>query len=369
MNNAPNEREHAHRHLAVQTKTVPWHPRYRQGVLDLLSDVPYKPALWQWEFENNPFGETFSPVLMVGRDDKVVGFNGVMPIEATEKGQPIDALWSCDFHVSEAWRGVGVGSLIKAELHRKASIIMAFGISDQASHVLQHLGWRPHQNVHNYRLQRQHRSVRDWAFSALQCFNRLRGLFEPQGFPLSVKVSSVLADAEKVNALWEREKAGYPRVVKRDYSYLDWKYQQHPLARYAFVEVWDEQRLAALMVVRYHDGTLRIVDYSGPAYNQRLKRALVRHTRRHWRHARQISAVTSDLELGCCLKAEGFFRPRTQPRFYVYEHRKDKLSRDSEWFIMAGDSDGELLGAAADFCGGDRPLSSCQEAERIGTCL
>lgn len=349
-----------------QARSVPWHPRYRQGVLKLLSAVPYKAEIWEWEFESNPFGKPFSPVLMVDPEDQVVGFNGVMPIEASEWGRPIDALWSCDFHVAPGWRGLGLGSRIKAELHQKARTLMAFGISDQASLVLQHLGWQPDWSVRNYRLLRQRKGWRDWMFMALQCFNRLRGLLESSRERLSVGVRSTLPEPALVNTLWEREKAGYPRVVRRSHAYLDWKYQQHPLARYAFVCAWEGERLAALLVVRYHGQTLRIVDYSGPAKGLGLKRALIRYVRVHWRHAGQILSVTSDFELGRSLKAEGFFSPRTRPRFFVHEADEADFDRSHHWFIMAGDSDGELLGAAGDFCGGEPPPVITGQPEQDG---
>lgn len=342
-------------------KQVDWHPRYREGILRLLGDVSYKPVIWSWQFEHNPFAKPFTPVVFVDDTDRVIGFNGVMPIRATDRGEPLDALWSCDFYVASDWRGKRLGSSIKAALHQQANQIMAFGVSDKACEVLSHLGWQRYEDIHTYRLIRKRGSLRNWAFTALQCLNRLRGGAERGASDLTVEVRSHLPPAELVDGLWERSEPGYAKVVTRNHAYLDWKYQRHPLARYAFVCAWRGQGLAGILVVRYHAGQLRVVDYCGPAQDPSLKKVMIRTCRKQWRHADQITAVTSCPELGACLLGEGFFRPRSRPRFFVYTADPSRVPSDSGWFIMSGDSDGELLAASADACEGQRPFSTLVE--------
>ena len=93
-------------------RCVPWQPKYREGVLKLFRDVPYKAELWHWQFESNPFGLPFTPVVLVDDEDTVVGFNGVMAARATDQGEAIRVLWSCDFYLAEPWRGQGLGHVI-----------------------------------------------------------------------------------------------------------------------------------------------------------------------------------------------------------------------------------------------------------------
>ncbi|MDX1634510.1 MAG: GNAT family N-acetyltransferase [Marinobacter sp.] len=342
-------------------KQVDWHPKYREGILRLLGDVPFKPAIWEWQFEQNPFGKPFTPVIFVDDNDRVVGFNGVMPILATDRGKPLDALWSCDFYIAPDWRGKKLGTHIKAALHQQANQVMAFGVSDKACDVLTHLGWKRYEDIHTYRLIRKRGSMRNWAFTGLQVLNRLLGVTEKVSGHFTLEVQSHLPAAQLVDELWDRSASGYGKVVTRNHAYLDWKYQRHPLARYAFVRAWRGETLAGVLVVRYHGGQLRIVDYCGPARDQLLKRSLIRACRKHWRHADQITAVTSDRELGTCLLQEGFFRPRSQPRFFIYTGDCSCLPSDAGWFVMAGDSDGELLAASADACEGRRPFSTSVE--------
>lgn len=332
-------------------RCVPWQTKYREGVLRLFRDVPYKAELWHWQFESNPFGLPFTPVLLVDSEDRVAGFNGVMAVRATDRGKDIRVLWSCDFYLAERWRGQGLGSVIKHELHKQSPVIMAFGISNRASDVLRHLGWVPNESLRSFRMLRRRKGLRSWVLSALQWLNRLSRAFSavPGMSGLKIKVCSSLPVAEQVDTLWERCAADYGRIVRRDFTYLNWRYQRHPLGRYGFVCAWEDDRLTAILVTRFSRRTLRIVDYCGPAIDQSLKRAVVGAAVRHWPHANQVMSVTSDPELQEIFLAEGFVQHRGRPRFYIYEPDVESSAESSSWFIMAGDSDGEFLQAASDF--------------------
>lgn len=332
-------------------RCVPWQTKYRKEVLSLFSDVPFKAELWQWQFESNPFGLPFTPILLVDSKDRVAGFNGVMAVRATDRGEDIRVLWSCDFYLAERWRGRGLGSVIKHELHKQSPVIMAFGVSDRASDVLRHLGWKPDKSPRTFRMLRRRKGLRSWLLSALQWLNRLSLTLSaaPDMPGVRIEVCSRLPVAEQVDTLWELCAPHYGRIVRRDFIYLNWRYQRHPLGRYGYVCAWEDDKLIAILVTRFCRQTLRIVDYCGPANNLPLKRAVVGAAVRHWPHANQVVSVTSDPELQKTFLAEGFVKLRGFPRFYIHEPGVENASDSSSWFIMAGDSDGEFLQAASDF--------------------
>lgn len=341
--------------LHEQLRLVPYAARYRASVLALFESVPYKAAIWAWEFENNPTGKVFDPVVIVNADDQVVGFNGIIPVTATSHGQALDLAWSCDFYVSADYRGQGVGTWLKKELDKRAAIVMAFGVSDQADKVLSHLGWVRPNGVYNYRLGRELGSLRALALQGLQWLNRLLGWLTPRVYNGRLSVQECLPDPAEVNALWASVAPDYDCVVTRDYAYLDWRYQKHPRAHYGYVIARSGDLLEGILIVRYGGGSLKLVDYCGPAHNAGLKRALIRFCRRQWRHADVFSMTTSDMEMGQSAAREGFFRARSQPRFFmrVVPGSRSQVPLDNpHWFIMTGDSDGELLQAAADFSRG-----------------
>lgn len=327
---------------------VAWEARYKDEVLALLKDVPFKQLIWKWQFEENPYGRPFRPVVFVDDKNRVIGFNGVMPVMATEKGSPIDAIWSCDFYISPDCRGKGFGTKIKQELHQQADEIMAFGVSDRACEVLEHLGWERQRNVHTYRRILRPKSIRAWSLVFVQLLSRVSRIRRNGGsLNLSLQVSDRLPDATAVDDLWSRCEPHYEKVVSRTFAYLDWKYQKHPLARYAFVTALSEGLLLGLIVVRFERGTLRLVDYCGPVDDNETKKALIRHCLKHWSHAVRVTVTCSNAKMDEILKACGFLRIRSKPRFYVFKRTPVDSVHDKGWFLMGGDSDGEMLSASA----------------------
>jgi len=271
------------------------------------------------------------------------------------------ALWSCDFHVAPHWRGKKLGSRIKAALHQQAVVIMAFGVSDKAYEVLLHLGWKPQLNLRRYRLLRRKSTLRHWALGFVQQLNRSRVVARKFADCYELQALDRLPERNEVDTLWHEVKGQFGKVVARSYAYLDWKYQRHPLARYSFISARKETRLAGILVVRYQNERLRIVDYCGPARNFDLKRSLVRSSRLRWKSAKLLTATLSDAEFGEALVQEGFVRLGTRPRFLVYTSDAYTPPSNAGWFIMAGDSDGELLAAAADACDGDRQTERLEQ--------
>lgn len=328
-------------------ESVTYSAQIRAGVLALLETVPYKGLIWQWQFEQNPFCETFHPVVFVDEHDRVIGFNGIVPVKAAHYGKPMDTVWSCDFFVASDYRGKGLGSRIKKELNQRADTIMTFGVSEKAEKVLTHLGWQRNDAIFSYRLLRRFDSYRALILGGVQLLNWLKGRRRPETNRFRIFTHSRLPAREVVDRLWAHSQDAYEKVVSREFAYLDWKYQHHPLARYSFVSAWEEDVLAGLMVTRFHRNQLKVVDYCGPAHASSLKAELIAYIRHQWRHAEQISLVTSDLEMGRCLCDQGFFRARTQPRFFARSNTNDENPAKG-WFVMAGDSDGELLAAAYD---------------------
>lgn len=325
---------------------------HRPQVLALFSDVPFKGAIWEYQFLNNP-GATlhgFQPV--VAEDGgRVVGFNGVVPVSIVWNGKPIEALWSCDFKVSAELRGQGVGRLIKEDLAKKSPVLMAFGISPVASMVLQRMGWHANQDVHFLKKIRRPRSLRDVALTVFQFLSAALNWSYGGGRLTTLRKERLPGNGE-IDDLWIKVQAGYNKVVMRNGAYMDWRYQQNPFGTYRFIEVRGENgQLEAIGVVRASGGQVRLVDYVGPASNLAVKRALVKAMLEYWQGAIAFSAMTSDSELKRVMKSLGFYQGREQPRFYVWASNTvfepTVCERSAQgWFVMGGDSDGDLLQAA-----------------------
>lgn len=324
-----------------------YRPEHRSGILQLLNDAPFKERIWTWQFEDEAMADTFDPVILLD-GDRVVGFNGVMPARLNYLGQRVDGIWSCDFYVASECRGQGLGRTIKEALMEKAPVIMSFGVSPRASAVLEHMGWRRSPEVWTYRHIRHGHSLRDHLLRCLQLLNRITGGRRPPHAG-RLQWQSVLPEAGEVDALWERQSGHFTKVVVRDHRYLDWKYQRHPMAQYKFLVARDRaEGLEALMVVRRSDATVRIVDWLGDPGNASLIRTMVARCMADCTEATVFTLTTSDPVMGRAVEHCGFFRGRTQPAFFVRSILEEDPNPERGWFLMGGDSDGELLLAARD---------------------
>lgn len=328
-------------------RVVDYRPEMKDGIISLMGGLPYKKRIWDWQFTCNPFDSPFDPVVVV-EDGRVVGFNGLMPIRVVYKGQEIEALWSCDFYVDKACRGQGLGKHIKEELVKKSPLIMSLGISNAAAPVLLKMGWRSSLDVFNYRRIRYPSSFRNALLMFLQLYFRVRGGFNHKSTSYDLVVSDSLPEPELVDALWVKNAHTYQKTVVRNWRYLDWKYQHHPLVKYKFLLVSLAGELKGIAVLREHNEAARLVDYLGPATDYGLQRALVRAFVRQYANKKFLSCTTSGTCFGKVLLDMGFFRARTQPRFYVRSELPGDVDCERGWFVMGGDSDGEMLLAASE---------------------
>lgn len=328
---------------------IDYRPEHRRKILEFFADVPFKEQIWRWEFEESPGAKKrgFKPVLMAD-EQGVVGFNGVMPVSVTFENETVDALWSCDFHVAARARGQGLGQGIKRHLMGAAPVIMSFGVSEQAAIVLRKMGWRPSQEVQSFRKIVRARSLKELALKCIQLGNRLlSGINE--SYSGTITASDSLPAQQEVDDLWAQCASSYRKVVNRHYDYLDWRYQQHPLASYRFLVARSPGgQLDGMLVVRENRGVARIVDYVGRADDVGLMRSLVQEVAAEFPHARLHVTTASGESMQAALKREGYCLTRSRPALYVRSELENVAEPEKGWFVMAGDSDGELLAASYD---------------------
>ena len=314
---------------------------HRDAILELLGSAPYKRELWHWQFEQR---EHLQPPLILLHQHKVIGFNGSMPVNLHSSQGRRPAIWSCDFILDPAYRGQGLGQVIKAELKRRHQVIMSLGISEQASPVLLKSGWQQNTEVESFQKILQPRRVRDVALIGIQRFNQIKHSIDTN---LSWEVHNMNLyqfSITVLDQLWNSVKNKYHNCISRDGAYISWRYKQHPHASYACLGAFYKETLKALVIYRIDGDRAVLVDYIGPANQLRVKSHLVHAFLNNVRFCQQINCTTSDPQLKYALAEAGFRRTRHQPRFYVWSDDHDQLARNV--FIMGGDSDGDMLAAS-----------------------
>lgn len=319
-----------------------YRPEHLQQVVRMLGNPAVRARLWAWQFESNPRGIPFDPVVATD-GDRVVGFNGVMPVRIRFDGADRLACWSCDFNVDAGYRGGGVGRILKDELHARHPLLLTFGVSEIAVQVLSHMGWRRNGDVAEYRRIQRASSHRDRALQLIQTGNRLRYLLTdwPAG-SLVVETRDTLPEAAELDALWQRVAPGYQRIVCRDHAYLDWRYGRFPGDGYRFLCVRRQDRLEGLLVHREYADRSRLVDLIAAAGDHGSRAMLVHAWLQSSRGCRLQQVVCADAATHEVLEAAGFMRTRSRPGFFVHDGAPTG-GCERDWVIYAGDSDGEFL--------------------------
>jgi len=333
--------------MADKIKIIPYSPAHKQAILDLLDSKPFKQQIWEWQFIQNPYATKFEPVILVDRWGTIIGFNGIMPVRIKIDDEVLAALWSCDFVVDSRYQSKGYGKVIKKDLHTRAPLIMALGISDMAARVLPRMGWQKNNIVDSFRKLNRITDAKSLLIATIQLINRVRASKKGQrAGTYEIVNSEILPEAGVVNRLWNGVSSDYRKIVVRDYPYLHWRYEGHPLARYRFISAWRQGDIVGLIVVRITEQNAHLVDYIGPAFDYGLKVALLEKFLSITTRLDYLHCSTSDREWKQLLQDYGFYKQEGKLRFYIFSAMEKKDDALSDWFIMGGDSDGDMLRAS-----------------------
>ena len=307
---------------------------------------------------------------------KVVGFNGLMPVRVKTEAGVMDAAWSCDFVVDAAHRRSGVGRLLKAALDHQAPLIMAKGTSQSAAQVLPRCGWVEGQGPRQFVLFMRPLDLRYRIVALLQGIARIGfRVAAPKGSAgTTIERSEQLPPAGELDELWTEYAAGYAKTVIRDSAYVTWRYHDGPCSGYRYYAARHAGRLRALLVVREDGEGTRIVDYVGPARALELKYALVDAVRNDSHGQERLNLVTTDREFQTVFRRLGAWPTRGGATGFFVRDPGGTVARPAEdWFLMDGDSDGEMLAMARESAPSlelremeEEALESCREAwERL----
>ncbi len=330
-----------------KTQIVNYTSDCKQGVLQLMSDVPYKKLIWHWQFEENPFGLPFDPIV-IKHGEKIVGFNGAMNVEITYDGKCMDAMWSCDFYVHSDFRGKGLGTKIKQKQFNTNSLIMALGLSDTAVYVWRKNGCKPNEDICVMRKYQKADSFRKLIWVSLQTLEYIKG--QPTRIydkAYQYTINDTLVNKHDVDELWKTAQNSYNKIVVRNYNYLHWRYENHPLEDYQFIHVFRNGKLAAIGIFRKHKNNAMFIDMVAHSSDTKARSALITGWLKLYSDSEIYNCISTDSLLKKCLLAHGFHITRDKLWLFVHSTIQNHIDPEQNWFIMPGDSDGEFLSAAA----------------------
>lgn len=336
--------------MSHSTQEVRYNQNLRNNILLMMNSKMFKEYIWEWQYHDDGGQSNFEPVILADKWGTVIGFNGYMPVEIKYNDNLIRGVWSCDFYVDERYRSQGVGTRIKHILNYRFPMILALGISDAALHVHKKAGWQAIQEVEAFKKISHINTIKSqviWLYQLLSKMHHSRNrLIADTGLPdLQILIQTTLPDPGKLDALCYKVLPGYHKTIIRNSAYLRWKYQEHPLVQYKYLVMTSENALLALLVFRDTTNNLTIVDYLGPnQYAYKLN--LFEYLSRTYPDKATSSCTTSDADWKDILLRSGYRRLKSKIRFNVGTSLGNKTDANSNWFIMGGDSDGDLLSSS-----------------------
>jgi len=312
----------------------------------LYPDQAHKEAIWRWQFAPRLGRDCL--VLTARENQRLVGFNALMPVSISYEGSEHDAWWSCDFIVDPEFQGRGIGSRLKdAMLEKIEAPILSMGISSQAWPILIKKGWEPGPSLFLY----------ERIFKPSRERQRLLQLWSSLRSGVS-RIAEVLQSSSK----WQLESLNElpaPDLIDKlryggrnhnsveaikDHAYLSWRYASFPFKCYQYLLFRDGAGVPkGLLIYRVdRDSRVEVTDCLGCTPNATLVRAIASKLKTEG--ARSIFWRIQAQDLSLHLVRAGFIRKRYATRF-VYRAGQRTLH---SWRLSSGDSDGDFLGAALD---------------------
>ena len=314
--------------------------------------VQKKRAVWDWLYGENPDAVKMPKGVVLLEDGEVLAFIGIMPVRLKYGDRVIDAHWTLDGIMNPKCRGKGYGEKIYTRAVQKCEFVhMGIGMNDITEHLLKKAGCVGSDEVQQYFYNNRAGGLRGSAKRLLQSMTALSNLRNRPGRgDLSVRVVDAADMPGEIDSLWERVVGGYPKIVVRDFAYMNWKYGRHPLAKYKLILVENGDELLGVGVFRGTAAKSRLVDYVGPAKDLRVKFLIAEAFKDNCAHSDHLECICSDEEINRALALLGFRRYDIE-RFYVLSKIDGDKSWEKNWFIMGGESDNDVGEQLAEYGG------------------
>ncbi len=211
---------------------------------------------WKWKFIENPYSQEI-PFFVVESNGRIVGTQGYVPFPMSVDGREPSSSYLVDFNVEKSFN-----PLVAVKLYKKviscSSINIAANLSEDARRFFRSARFVDlSDNVHRlkYSLKagndRYSARVKYWLFSALRevkrCKLSLNQKFERSNQTISIAESM----PDGIEKFWSLMAQRYKIFIKKDRTYLMWRYVSHPLFSYHFAALHKQNQLKAVLVLYF----------------------------------------------------------------------------------------------------------------------
>ncbi len=310
---------------------------------------------WQWQYGQNPGAPAGEPVIWVAREGQtVLGQYATMPVRLAVHGTELDAAWGTDVMVAPERQRQGIGDELLRIWDRNAGAAIGLGLSDSSRGLLAKLRWpnlgpspalvKP---LSRRALRRPTWPVPINRIVSYVTLPFVRLVSRPR--PLEGEVRAIRSFDRRFTALWDRVSARFAFAVRRDASYLNWKFVQPPHVRYHIAALERGDEVAGYVVYRHRIEPLgrvtRLVDFLAEPNDPTALLTLLRWVDREARAADSDKIRTWVTHDGYrrLLRKSGYFSQRSTielvAKVNAVQVPGDYYQSTDAWHVTIGDSD------------------------------
>jgi hypothetical protein len=310
---------------------------------------------WEWQYRRNPNNPRTGPQIWLAREGRaVIGQYATMPVRLHVMGHEITASWGMDVMVAPERQRQGLGELLFGTWDKHVDASLGLGLSESSSRLFSKLRWPNVGPVPCLVKPLTRRAFRRPTWPA-----PVNGLVSALTLPV-VKVVArtrpLKAEIEPTRrfpagftTLWDRIATNFDLAVRRDASYLNWKFISPPHVRYSVAMLAREGQPQGYAVYRHvHEPRGRVtllVDFLADPADEAGFEALLRFVDREARAADSDKIRTFATHAGFrrLLKKSGYFHVRSSMEFVarinaIPVHDGFYANR-TRWHVTFGDSD------------------------------
>ena len=347
----------------VTAELTLWQPSDAEALLGIygrifgIEKAGAKRASWKWQYAEIPQPLQSPAIWVARRDGHVVGQIGAMPVSLWWGNRELRASWGIDYFVAPEAEGLGDSiALLKAWM-TSVDVALAYGLRPASYLICKRFGFRDLGHVPLFQ------AVLDPAAIVQRRWGRVARVFAspalgPARRLIRRRYSRTVADVEvspassigpEYDALWERARGGFAMCVRRDASYVRWRYQSAPHKQYAILEARRDGVLSGFLVSRHEDYRgLRlgwIVDLFTRTDDRGTRVGLLEAAMNAFLEAgvARVQAFSTNQGLAADLRRHGFFKAASSARLCVRVNGVPELPRESGnvWHVVFGDADAD----------------------------
>jgi hypothetical protein len=235
---------------------------------EFVFDTPMPLDLWNWRYLENPTGKVAILLAISGEDGTLAGQYALCPMPMTMGAEDIVGALSLDTMVHPNFQGQRMFTILAEDLYQRIAddgVPVVYGFPNGQSHpgFEKYLKWEDlveHLPVYVRPLRISHLLAKvlpqpllaqlagPLAGTGYQMWRLTRG-----GPARAFRVTTVSGFDERWDTLWQQARGLAPIMVRRERSYLNWRYVNHPYHDYTIFSVERDNALLGYAVLRIQE--------------------------------------------------------------------------------------------------------------------